>query len=39
MSVGVAISAGASYALMPRFGRGVLQAGCGIVVAALVGPP
>ncbi len=37
MSLGVAISAGGSYALMPRFGRGVLQAGCGIVVTALVG--
>jgi hypothetical protein len=37
MSIGVAITAGASYALMPRFGRGVLQAGLLIVVAALGG--
>jgi hypothetical protein len=37
MSVGVAITAAGSYALMPRFGRGVLQAGLVIVVAALVG--
>jgi EmrB/QacA subfamily drug resistance transporter len=37
MSAGVAITAGASYALMPRFGRGVLQAGLLIVAAALVG--
>jgi EmrB/QacA subfamily drug resistance transporter len=35
MSIGVAITAGASYALMPRFGRRVLQAGLAIVVAAL----
>ena len=37
MSVGVAITAGASYALIPRFGRRVLQAGLLIVVAALAG--
>jgi EmrB/QacA subfamily drug resistance transporter len=37
MSVGVAITAGASYPLMPRFGRGVLQVGLTIVAAALVG--
>jgi EmrB/QacA subfamily drug resistance transporter len=37
MSIGVAITAGASYSLMPRFGRGVLQAGLLIVVAALGG--
>jgi EmrB/QacA subfamily drug resistance transporter len=37
MSIGVAITAGASYALMPRFGRSVLQAGLAIVVAALGG--
>ncbi len=37
MSAGVAITAGASYALMPRFGRGVLQAGLLIVSAALLG--
>jgi EmrB/QacA subfamily drug resistance transporter len=37
MSLGSAITAGGSYALMPRFGRGVLQAGLVIVVAALAG--
>jgi EmrB/QacA subfamily drug resistance transporter len=37
MSLGVAITAGASYALMPRFGRRVLQAGLLIVAAALGG--
>jgi EmrB/QacA subfamily drug resistance transporter len=37
MSAGVAITAGASYALMPRFGRGVLQAGLLIVAVALLG--
>ena len=37
MSAGVAITAGASYALMPRFGRGVLQAGLLIVAVALIG--
>jgi EmrB/QacA subfamily drug resistance transporter len=37
MSLGVAITAGASYALIPRFGRSVLQAGVAIVVAALLG--
>jgi EmrB/QacA subfamily drug resistance transporter len=37
MSAGVAVTAGASYALMPRFGRKVLQAGLLIVSAALVG--
>ena len=36
MSLGVAITAGASYALMPRFGRKVLQGGLLIVAAALV---
>ena len=36
MSLGIAITAGASYALMPRFGRKVLQAGLLIVSAALV---
>jgi EmrB/QacA subfamily drug resistance transporter len=36
MSLGVAITSGASYALMPRFGRGVLQAGLVIVAVALV---
>jgi MFS family permease len=35
MSLGVAIAAGGSYALIPRFGRGVLQAGMLIVVVAL----
>ncbi|MEN3285068.1 MAG: hypothetical protein V7607_6208 [Solirubrobacteraceae bacterium] len=37
MSIGVAVTAGASYALMPRFGRAVLQAGLAIVVVALGG--
>jgi hypothetical protein len=37
MSVATAITAGGSYALMPRFGRQVLQAGLVIVVAALLG--
>ena len=36
MSLGVAITAGASYALMPRFGRKVLQGGLLIVAGALV---
>ena len=35
LSVGTAITAGASYALMPRFGRAVLQGGVLIVVAGL----
>jgi len=35
MSLGVAITSGASYPLMPRFGRGVLQAGLVIVAVAL----
>src|SRR6476660_3553170 len=35
MSLGVAITAGASYALMPRFGRKVLQGVLLIVAAAL----
>jgi EmrB/QacA subfamily drug resistance transporter len=35
MSLGVAITSGASYALMPRFGRKVLQAGLLIVAGAL----
>jgi hypothetical protein len=37
LSVGTAITAGASYALIPRFGRKVLQAGLLVVVVALVG--
>ena len=37
MSLGTAITAGGSYALMPRFGRGVLQAGLVVIVASLVG--
>jgi EmrB/QacA subfamily drug resistance transporter len=37
MSVGVAITAGGSYALIPRFGRSVLQAGLVIVAIALAG--
>jgi MFS family permease len=37
MSAGVAITAGASYALMPKFGRGVLQAGLVIVAVSLLG--
>jgi EmrB/QacA subfamily drug resistance transporter len=37
LSLGSAITAGGSYALMPRFGRAVLQAGLVIVVAALGG--
>jgi EmrB/QacA subfamily drug resistance transporter len=36
MSLGVAITSGASYALMPRFGRKVLQAGLAMVAGALV---
>jgi EmrB/QacA subfamily drug resistance transporter len=35
LSVGTAITAGGSYALMPRFGRAVLQGGVLIVVAGL----
>ena len=35
LSLGVAITAGASYALMPRFGRKVLQGGLLLVAAAL----
>jgi EmrB/QacA subfamily drug resistance transporter len=35
MSLGVAITAGASYALMPRFGRKVLQGGLLLVAGAL----
>jgi EmrB/QacA subfamily drug resistance transporter len=35
LSVGTGITAGASYALMPRFGRAVLQGGVVIVVAGL----
>jgi EmrB/QacA subfamily drug resistance transporter len=35
LSVGTAITAGASYALMPRFGRAVLQGGVVAVVAGL----
>jgi hypothetical protein len=37
MSLGTAVTAGGSYALMPRFGRKVLQAGLLITVAALIG--
>ena len=37
MSVATAITAGGSYALIPRFGRAVLQAGLLVVVAALAG--
>jgi MFS family permease len=37
MSLATAATAGASYALMPKFGRKVLQAGLLIVVAALLG--
>ena len=37
LSLGTAITAGASYALMPRFGRGVLQAGLVIVIGSLLG--
>jgi EmrB/QacA subfamily drug resistance transporter len=37
MSVATAITAGASYALIPRFGRAVLQAGLLIVVVSLIG--
>jgi len=36
LSLGTAITAGASYALMPRFGRAVLQGGVLVVVAGLV---
>ena len=36
MPLGVAITAGGSYALMPRFGRAVLQAGLVVTVAGLV---
>ena len=36
LSLGTAITAGGSFALIPRFGRKVLQAGLLIVVAALV---
>jgi len=36
LSLGTAITAGASYALMPRFGRTVLQGGVLVVVAGLV---
>lgn len=37
MSLGTAITAGGSYALMPRFGRKVLQAGLVIIVGSLLG--
>jgi EmrB/QacA subfamily drug resistance transporter len=37
MSLGTAIAAGGSYALMPRFGRKVLQGGLAIIAAALLG--
>ena len=37
MSVATAITAGGSYALIPRFGRAVLQAGLLVIVAALLG--
>ncbi len=36
LSLGTAFTAGASYALMPRFGRKVLQGGVLVVVAGLV---
>jgi EmrB/QacA subfamily drug resistance transporter len=36
LTVGTSITAGASYPLMARFGRAVLQAGLAIVVAGLV---
>jgi len=36
LSLGTAVTAGASYALMPRFGRTVLQGGVLVVVAGLV---
>src|SRR6185312_10257915 len=36
LSLGTAVTAGASYALMPRFGRKVLQGGVLVVVAGLV---
>jgi len=35
LSLGTAVTAGASYALMPRFGRKVLQGGVLVVVAGL----
>jgi EmrB/QacA subfamily drug resistance transporter len=35
LSLGTAITAGASYALMPRFGRAVLQGGVLIIIAGL----
>jgi EmrB/QacA subfamily drug resistance transporter len=37
LSLGTAITAGGSFALIPRFGRKVLQAGLLIVVAGLIG--
>jgi EmrB/QacA subfamily drug resistance transporter len=37
MSLATAVTAGASYALMPKFGRKVLQAGLLIVVVSLLG--
>jgi MFS family permease len=37
MSLGVAVTAAGSYALIPRFGRKVLQAGLLIVAASLAG--
>jgi EmrB/QacA subfamily drug resistance transporter len=37
LSLATAITAGGSYALMPRFGRSVLQVGLLIVAASLVG--
>jgi EmrB/QacA subfamily drug resistance transporter len=37
MSLGVAIAAGASFPLIPKFGRKVLQAGMLVVIAGLVG--
>jgi hypothetical protein len=36
MSLGAAIGAGSAYALMPKFGRGVLQAGLLLTVPAMV---
>jgi EmrB/QacA subfamily drug resistance transporter len=37
LSLGTAITAGGSYALMPKFGRKVLQAGLVIIVVGLLG--
>lgn len=37
LSLGVAVTAGGSYALIPRFGRRVLQAGLLVAIVSLVG--